>query len=128
MESILIVDDEPQVRVFLTRLLVKNQYLVHESWDSASALGILATQPVAVVLCDRRLENDDGLDLVSKIQEQFPTVAIVMATADDSLARRVSQHRSVVGYLVKPFSPSLLLDAVADAVTWHHVASRSSRA
>src|SRR5574341_2686580 len=63
---------------------------------------------IGVVLCDRVLPGHDGGWLIDQLREQHPNVAIVLATADDSLPTRISLRDGVIGYLVKPFKQELV--------------------
>lgn len=125
MSDVLIVDDEQPVRDMLSRWLAPEGYTLCEAADAESALAVLDSRQVGVVLCDRSLPGRDGLWLVSQIRERHPDVAIILATADDAVPPRVSLQSGVVGYLVKPFRAPLLLDAVRDAMTWHKVAAQA---
>ena len=122
--TVLIVDDDPSLREMLRRLLEKHQHTVLAAPDAETALQILSGQSVSVALIDRRLPGRDGLWLLDQMSEQFPSVAIILATADDSVPLRYSLQPSVVGYLVKPFTPELLVNSISDAAAWNRVASK----
>lgn len=123
-DSVLIVDDDWETREILTRLLAPEPYTLLAAADTDDAVRILEGKPVSVVLCDRFMPGRDGLWLVAHICEHFPEVAIILATADDSVPPRFTLQPGVVGYLVKPFNPALLLSAVRDAMVWHRAAAR----
>jgi DNA-binding NtrC family response regulator len=123
VRGVLIVDDESSVRELLLRWLAPFDYSLHEAVDAESAISVLETIPVSVVLCDLSMPGRGGEWLVSEIRERFPTVAIVLATGDDAVPPRVSIQRGVVGYLVKPFNRSDTVSCVGDAVAWHRAAS-----
>jgi response regulator of citrate/malate metabolism len=58
------------------------------------------------------------------MREEYPTVAIILATGDDAIPARFTLQPGVVGYLVKPIAADLLVQSVLDAVAWHEVAAR----
>jgi DNA-binding NarL/FixJ family response regulator len=66
----------------------------------------------------------DGLWLLAKIRDQYPTVATIIVSGDDSISSRFTLQPGVLGYLVKPVAPQLMLQAVNDAMTWQQVAAR----
>jgi len=122
MSEVLIVDDEQPMRELLSRWLAPEGYALCEAADADRALAVMSERQVGVVLCDRAMPGRDGIWLVEQIREHHPSVAIILATADDSLPPRVSLRDGVIGYLVKPFKQPLVLDAVRDAMAWHRVA------
>ena len=125
MNSVLIVDDELDAREILTHALATEPYAIHQaaSWDEA--VRVLSEVPVSVALCDRFMPERDGLWLIAYIREHFPHVAIILATADDSVPPRFTLQPGVVGYLVKPYNPDHVVSAVRDAMVWHRAASRA---
>jgi len=127
MPAVLVVDDDPLVRDVLSQILRRQGYTVFEAPDADTALEALAGQPIAVALIDRYMPERDGLWLIGRIREEYPTVAIILATGDDAIPPRFSLQPGVVGYLVKPIAPELLLSAVSDGAAWHDVAGRHQR-
>ena len=122
MTSVLIVDDEAGIREILRRWLEPAGYSVQQAADAEAALDVLASSVPAAVLCDVDMPGHDGLWLVARVRERFPTVAIVLATAADEVPPAVSLQDGVVGYVLKPFHRQRLLAAVKDAVAWHQAA------
>ena len=59
---------------------------------------------------------------MEQLRQRVPSVAIVLATANDSVPPVVSLQRGVVEYLVKPFERDRVLAAVRRAVEWHEAA------
>lgn len=119
MSSVLIIDDESGIRDFLARWLAGAGYETRQAGDAETALALLEAAPSDVVLCDVNMPGHDGLWLVERLRERFPTVAIVLATAADSIPPVVSLREGVVDYLVKPFERALVLAAVVRGVEWH---------
>jgi len=82
---VLVVDDLPDVRVTLSGLLSDEGYQVRSASSSAEALHLLDAERFHVAILDIRLDesdeaNQDGLQLMHKIQEIDPNVAIIMLT------------------------------------------------
>jgi two-component system C4-dicarboxylate transport response regulator DctD len=122
--SVLIVDDDAAIRDLLRRWLEQLDYEVFEADGASAALLMLRRHPIGVVLCDYSMPGHRGDWLIGEIRTAFPAVAVILATAEDSLPPRISLQRNVVGYLVKPFSRASLLSAVHDALLWHGVAGK----
>jgi DNA-binding NtrC family response regulator len=122
MASILVVDDESAIREILVRWLAPVGYHIIEAPDAEAALDALAASPVDVMVSDIQMPGHDGLWLVKRARERFPMVAIVLATADDTIPPATSMQSGVVDYIVKPFERQPVLTAVAQAVEWHQAA------
>ncbi|HTE08870.1 MAG TPA: response regulator, partial [Flavitalea sp.] len=63
--SILIIDDEQQLRKLLFRLISLEGFEVQQTADLKSAAAILKHHPVQVILCDVKLPDGNGIDFVS---------------------------------------------------------------
>jgi CheY-like chemotaxis protein len=123
MNTVLVVDDEPKMRELLTRHLTPAGYTLKEAGDAVAALEIVRAGGVDVVVSDIFMPGKDGLWLVAKLRAEFPTVAIVLATADDAVPGAVALQDGVVSYLLKPYTAAGVLKAIKKAVDWRATAS-----
>jgi CheY-like chemotaxis protein len=118
------VDDEQIICEMLARLLRRFNYVVQVASDADAAIQILETTCIGTVLVDRMMPGRDGDWLVAQIRDRFPATAVVMATGE-YVPPHVSLNQGVVGFLSKPFTAEIVIQAVADAMVWHQVASRN---
>ena len=113
---VLVVDDEPPVREFLTRWLESWGYAVKEAGSAPEALAVMLTEPASILLCDIKMPGHDGLWLAERVRAQWPQTAIIMATAlDDTPTVLKSRELGAVDYVRKPFGRELLLQALGRA-------------
>ncbi len=114
---ILIVDDEPEVRSALRRVLVRAGYECETAASVSAARAALGTNRVALALCDLRLPGESGLELLRHLAAEHSHVAAVAITgrAEPRLASRLLELGSD-GFLIKPFTPGELLIAVQRAL------------
>jgi DNA-binding NtrC family response regulator len=116
MPRILVVDDQPDVRVMISMLLRVNHFEVVEAENADSALRAFETATFDAVIVDIFLGNTCGLDLISAMRERAPGLPVVavsgMATLD--AVSRPSELADVV-CLQKPFRPAELLRALGSA-------------
>lgn len=114
-KEILIVDDEPSIRL-LVRSVLSNDYAVIEASDGQEAIEAAQEHRPALILMDIFMPNKDGLQACFEIKANPTTKAIpvLMLTAIDyELDRKLSAEMGAAQYITKPFSPQELLDAIA---------------
>ena len=117
MSAILVVDDESAMRELYGRFLLADGYLPLEARTAAEALDVLARgDDIPVVIADLRMPGDGGEWLIERIRERFPSVAVILATANANVPGSVTLQPSVVNYIVKPMSREHLSSAVKAAL------------
>jgi len=80
-KKILIVDDDPTVRVMLTRVLVGEGYQVWAAANGVAALAIAALAQVDLVLLDLNLPGQSGWDTFERLTAENPLLAVIIITA-----------------------------------------------
>jgi CheY-like chemotaxis protein len=119
MNSLLVVDDERDIRLLVTRWAGAS-FSIREATCAGEALDAMAADPVAVALCDISMPDRDGLWLAAQLHRQFPATAVVLVTGFGEEYRDSSRNAGVVDYLVKPFTRERLLEALQRALDWHN--------
>jgi DNA-binding response OmpR family regulator len=111
--TILVVEDSPEVRDLLRRLLVASDYTVLIAADGASALDTaLAEQPDLVVL-DVGLPGQSGFEVAQELRRRAFNAPVLMLTARDAVIDRVTGlDAGADDYLAKPFDNQELLARV----------------
>jgi putative nucleotidyltransferase with HDIG domain len=124
VRTVLVVDDEPNVRALLRAWLESSGYTVSLAASAEEALLALEAGPTGVVVCDLRMPGHDGLWLTDRVRRQYPDTAVIIATGVNDVTAVVEGLRQgVVDYLPKPFDRHRLTDAVARGIDWHRAAS-----
>ncbi len=124
MPTVLVVDDESQIRELLVRWVSSDEYQVREAASAEAALAEMQATPADIVLCDVRMPGETGLWLTGQLRTQFPETAIVLVTSDRSVPPQISLQPGVVEYLAKPLTRQDVLKAVRSAASWHETAVR----
>ncbi len=107
--DILIVDDDQTIRDSTLAAVESENHYGEPVITGADALRRLKEEHFDLVLLDMQLGEEDGLEILSKIREKFPKVAVVMFTAHGSIETAVdATRRGALEYLQKPFSPDQL--------------------
>ncbi len=85
MDSVLIIDDEQQIRRLLARILELEGYEVFQAADCASAMKQLKLHIPQVALCDVFLPDGNGVDFVRTIRQSYPETEVILLTAHGNI-------------------------------------------
>src|SRR5690242_10638938 len=115
--SILVVDDESEIREGLELLLASEGYGVSSAGTGESGLAKLEEKPFDLLLLDVSLPDRNGIDLLREIRLRDPHLPIVLITAYGSIEMaRAAFKNGAMDYITKPWSNDELLAQVAQAV------------
>jgi len=118
--KILLVDDEPNVRLNYRITLETEGYEVFEAESSASALQQFLEHSFAVAVLDMRMPGMDGLELLAKMREVGITVPAMIVTAYSDVPHAVQAMKlGAIDFLQKPLRPEELRRIVAEIVKRH---------
>src|SRR5271157_5481611 len=115
--SILVIDDESEIREGLELLLRTEGYLVASAETALSGLSRLEERPYDLMLLDVSLPDRNGIELLKDVHRQDPHLPIVLITAYGSIEMAREAFKSgAMDYITKPWSNDELLAQVAQAV------------
>ena len=104
--TLLIVDDEPDVREVLEEYLATQGYNVVGAESATAARAAAAKQPFDLVLLDIHLPGEDGLSLARHLRERYAKIAIIMLTGATTVVDKiVGLEMGADDYVPKPFDP-----------------------
>lgn len=111
---VLIVEDEGDLAQTCERLLRRSGHDVTTARTRAAGLEVLAGRTSHLVVCDVRLPDGDGLEVVRAAKRLSPPVPAIVMTAQASVAgRRLALASGADAYLMKPFSVEAFAALVA---------------
>ena len=111
--TILIVDDEPDLREVLEEYFVSQGYIALSAENADAAKTLASRHAVDIALLDIAMPGEDGLSLARHLRERYPRLAIVMLTSAGTVVDRiVGLEIGADDYLSKPFDPRELLARV----------------
>src|ERR1700684_1169075 len=120
--SILVVDDESEIREGLEMLLTSEGYGVSSAGPGASGLAKLEEKPFDLLLLDVSLPDRNGIDLLREIRLREAGLPVVLITAYGSIdMARTAFKNGAMDYITKPWSNDELLAQVAQAVESRHL-------
>jgi signal transduction histidine kinase len=114
-ETVLIVDDESDVRYFMRIILETRGYTVLAAPNAEEALEILKARghEVHIIFSDLGLPKMDGFELSRNVRKTYPAIKIVLASGylDSAIKSRMTDL-GIDGFLSKPYDTSALLNSV----------------
>jgi two-component system nitrogen regulation response regulator NtrX len=117
MASVLIIDDEANIRRMLGSLLRAEGYRVREAPDPRAGLTVIREDEPDVVLLDLAMPGESGLDVLPEIRDQAPEMPVVMMSGQASLSDAVRATKlGAFHFLEKPLTPESVLVTLRSAV------------
>jgi signal transduction histidine kinase/DNA-binding response OmpR family regulator/ligand-binding sensor domain-containing protein len=110
-KTVLIVEDEKEIHVFLDELLGE-KYKISTAYNGVEAMAILEKEIPDIIISDVMMPMMDGVELCEKIKKNIKTchIPFIMLTAKDSVMHRIEGIESGANsYIPKPFHPDHLL-------------------
>jgi diguanylate cyclase (GGDEF)-like protein len=120
--TLLVVDDEPNIRAALKRLFRPDGYEVLAAASAREGFELLATHEVQVILSDQRMPEMSGTEFLERMCELYPdTIRIVLSGYTDLDTITDSINRGAIyKFLTKPWDGELLRRHVREAFRHHH--------
>ena len=122
MPSVLVVDDQDQVRQLIRETLEQAGYEVEEACDGKEGLERYRVRSTDLVIMDIHMPYQDGLETIMTLRQEFPDIRIIAMTGGSDtvgipnfleVAKMLGARRT----LQKPFELKVLLEAVAAELT-----------
>lgn len=122
-KTILLVDDEENIRNALTRVLKSEGYHILGAKSGAEALRILAEEQVHVILSDLGMPEMDGVTLLKKVARNYPDTVrlVVSAYADAQNILAAVNTGEIYRYIVKPWNDLELRISVRQAIAFQNL-------
>src|SRR3546814_2233571 len=117
MKKVLVIDDEVNIGVLLTRFLGKHNFDVSTAVSGAKALEMLKSDFFDLILCDFRLEDTDGKEMLARIREIHPTSIVIIITGYSDIKVAVEMIKlGAYDYISKPLYPDEILATIHKAL------------
>ena len=116
-EEILLVEDEPSVRVLTQHILRTHGYTVHEAEDGFQALDLVRRSALHIdlVVTDLSMPGMNGKELAMRLRNHFGTLKVLyMSGYSENTPLTGDESHDQTGFLQKPFSPEDLIRRVQE--------------
>lgn len=129
MNKVLIIDDEDQLRGLLSRIIGLEGYEVFQADSCKNGLKQLALHDPDVVLCDVRLPDGNGVELIAEIKRVKPLVEVIMLTAHGNIPDGVQAIKNgAFDYLTKGDDNNRIIPLISRAMDQVAKAKQESQA
>lgn len=122
MKSILVIDDDDEVRSVVVTTLTQAGFSVREATEGRAGIQMILAEKPDLIVCDVRMPSMDGFRTLSAIRK-FPATAaipLILMSGSDTMNRDGFRQGMVAGaddFLPKPFTTSELIEAVESRLT-----------
>jgi len=125
VSTILVIDDEPNLRRTLAAILQRAGYLVTTASTAREALENLTTGAFDLVFLDIRMPEMDGMTVLPQIRRMYPDMPVLIVTAHATLETAMQAVRQGArDYLLKPVDPEKILARVAEILAEQKLPAR----
>ena len=112
VKKILIVEDEGEMCLLLNLLLDGKEMELDHVKDLVSAAEYLQKKQPSVVILDNKLPDGFGIDFISYIKKNYPSVRIIMISGYDVSVKDIALENGADAFLAKPFSKSQIYQSI----------------
>lgn len=117
MKKILVVENEPVLRMLTAQLLELEGYAVAEAENGRLALESIAADPPDLVLCDLLMPEMNGCEVLNEMNRnpRHAAIPLVFLTASAAPSdREACLSQGAAGFIIKPFQQAELLQTIRD--------------
>lgn len=128
MDTILVVDDEPNYLIILTELLRDEGFEVYSAENGEKALEVVRTTDLDLVITDMQMPVLNGMQLLENVKLLNPDLPVIMITAYGEVEKAVAAMQAgAFNYLSKPFKNDELIANIKKAIDHYSVLKENLR-
>ena len=117
MSTILIIDDDDQLRKSFEKLLIEEGYSVKSAPSGEAGLKLIQTKVLDLVILDMRLPGMNGFDTFQAIHEIEPKLSVIIMTAYGTTETAIEATKmGAFDYILKPFDIPDMLNVIGQAI------------
>lgn len=124
-ETILVVEDDPQIRNFIAHTLKQEGFAYQTAGTAQQAMSILVSARIDLMLLDLGLPDFDGMEVIDKVRSWSEIPIIVVSARDQDREKAAALDAGADDYLTKPFSATELMARIRVAIRHLQKTARS---
>lgn len=111
MGNILVIDDEPNVRLLIRKMLESEGHTVIEASDGIEGVESYHKSPVDVIITDLIMPDKEGLETIHELKKEYPDIKIIAmsGTGNSDIHLGTAKLLGATAVLTKPFKKESLL-------------------
>ncbi|MBQ1217631.1 MAG: response regulator transcription factor, partial [Clostridia bacterium] len=127
-QTILVVDDDPEIVSAISKLLEMEGYSVLKAYDGLEALDLLSENDVHLILMDLMMPHMDGLSAVMRIRQTRNIPIIILSARTEDSDKILGLNVGADDYISKPYNPMELLARIGSQLRRYFKLGASSDA
>ncbi len=117
MNTILVIDDDDQLRISFCKLLREETYSVIGAASGEAGIAVVKEQPLDLVILDMRLPGMDGMETFTHIKAIDPKLPVIIVTAYGTTETAIEATKmGAYDYVLKPFEVQEMLNLITQAI------------
>ena len=118
MAKILLIEDDVPFCKLLEKFLIKKSFEVVTAFSASEAKTKIKETNFELIITDLRLPDYDGIQLMSDIKAEYPTIPVVLMTGYSDVSTAVKAIKNgAADYISKPFNPEEVLLVITNALS-----------
>ncbi len=127
-KSVLIVDDEKNIRLTLSQALEALELHIDTAINGEEALGKLEGRHFGLILLDLKMPGMDGMEVLRRVRQMRPDIKVVIITAHGTIESATEAMKlGAVDFIQKPFSPKEIRDLVTKVLDRDKIAGEKAK-
>lgn len=114
MGTILIIDDEPEIRLLLRIVLESVGHTITEASDGLEGIKSYHKNPVDVIITDIIMSGKEGLETISELKKEYPDIKIVAMSGGSKNHLDTAKLLGATEVIQKPFKNNIMLQIVQE--------------
>ena len=119
-EKVIVVEDDPQIRNFVTYALEREGFKVIQAGKGQEALQCMVAENIDLMLLDLGLPDMDGMEVLHKLREWSEIPVIIVSARDQDKEKAAALDEGADDYLTKPFSATELMARIRVALRHYY--------
>lgn len=116
-KPILVVDDEKNIRMTVSQSLDTLEIPIETAANGEEAIQKLRQKPFRLVFLDLRMPGIDGMDVLRRIKDNWPSTRVIIISAHGTIESAVEAMKlGAIDFVQKPFSPGEIRDLAAQVL------------
>ena len=126
-ETLLIVEDDAQIRNFIAYALKQEGFAYHTASAAQQAMEILISQKIDLMILDLGLPDFDGMEVIDKVRSWSELPILVVSARDQDKEKAAALDAGADDYLTKPFSATELMARIRVMIRHLHKMTRTQK-